>query len=347
MSDLLQIDHKVLQKALEITKDVNLPDTGWVTGVANLIEQEEIQNEVARLVDYQNPLRQNMPRIPGRGSAFRFTTRTAGTTPAAFIGETTSDAIRSAGSRNRETRAFKTIIARGRIGRFSQAVGDSLLDLLGDELEARAEDYRDFEDLAMIQGDALANVVAYDGFDRLLGLKGMPGAAGTTYTNQVIYPTGMAPAVGATLTGNLMDQLVDKVVHGEPNMIVCSRAGRRALLKIIHAATRYLDKVEVVGGHKLPAWMGIPIFVSTNIPDVATTIGAGGTYLSYTGGTFTTIYCLSTENVFISELTRLTTMPLAQTSSQWSEFDMFSDQVLVYKKRGALSALSHINPALG
>ena len=85
MGNFLELNRDILKKALDITKAVNSPDNGWITGVANILEQEEIQREVMRLVDYRNPLRQNLPRLPGSGTAYRFTHRTAGTTAGQFV----------------------------------------------------------------------------------------------------------------------------------------------------------------------------------------------------------------------------------------------------------------------
>lgn len=343
---VLSFNREVLAKALDIQKAVNSPDTGWFTNVANVIEQPEVQREVANIVDRLNPIRVNMPRIPGSGSAYRYTDRVAGLTPAAFLNETT-DPIRSGGAYEQRSFVHKTIGARGRFGRLAQKIATTLYDLVGTELQFRGLDFRDFEDQQYIRGDLLANSAAFDGYDRLLGIKGVGGSAGSTYTSQVISNSGIAniAVTGTTLTANLMDQFLDRVTMGETNAIICSRAGRRALLKLIHAQGQYVNTVVVQGGHKLPSWNNIPIFVSTNISDTSTSNGS--TYSSYTGGTMTTLYAVSWDEVFVSELTPITTMPLAQVSSQYMEFDIFCDEVLVYRRVGGLAALMNINPAFG
>lgn len=345
LRNVLNLNEDVLKKAMDIAKAVNSPDAGFVSGVAGIIEQPEVQRAVSQLVDRRNPLRQNMPRIPGAGAQFSYTYRVPGTTAAAFVNET-EEPVRSAGARDKFNFTYKTLLARGRVGRLAQRIGSSLLDLLADEMEQRAEDFRDFEDQQIIRGDAAANSKAYDGIDRILGLKGLGGSAGTTFTSQVIVPSVTNLGVtGTTLTGNLMDRLVDAVTMDDPNFILASRAGKRSMLKLLHALGQAIMYGTVNGGFSMPTWAGIPIYVSTNIADVC--VSNGSTYSAYTGGTMSTIYCGGWNTFFMSVLTELQTMALAQISSQYVEFDMFCDEVVVLRKYGGLAALSHINPLYG
>jgi len=346
----VEMGDDILKAALDISKTSAPNDTtsGWYAGaVAAAIEQPVVQRAVAQLVDRQNPLRVNLPRIGGSGAKYRYTQRTAASTLANFADENT-DPVRSLGQRTLVEYAYKTIVARGRIGRVSAKVSASLYNVLNDEIMARVDDFRDFEDLSFIRGLATdtADANAFGGLDYLLGLK---GKAALAQSSQVIDggSIGGQYVVGSTLTAAMMDRLTDAVTMGQLNALLMSRAGRRGLLKLIHALGHGYTTVTVAGGHILPSWNGVPIFISTNIADACKATAAQTTYSAYTGGTFSTIYAASWDELFVSELTPVTTMPLAQVSSVYQDFDIFCDEVLVYRRYGGLAAFSFVNLNLG
>jgi len=358
---LKNVRDDILKAALDLSKTITSTSTsttsGWFTGAAAAaLESPEIQRAVVQLVDRNNPLRENLPRVGGEGAAYYFTTRAAATTLAQFVGETT-DPDRDVGARKLVQFAYKTIAARGRIGRLSAKISSGLFNVLNDELTQRIADFRDYEDYAFIRGNMSTDSNAYDGLNRLLGIQGVDAtntAAGTTFATQVIdavYATGAAPSVGATVTAALLDYMLDKVSPNNPSVILCTKAGRRAIVKLIHAQGQYVNTVTVAGGHIVPTWQGVPILVSSNVSDacqnLAVTAASASTYTGFTGGTYTSFYCVAYDDVFVSELTPVTTMPLAQISSQYQDFDIFTDETLVYKWKGGASALTFINPRLG
>ena len=56
---------------------------------------------------------------------------------------------------------------------------------------------------------------------------------------------------------------------------------------------------------------------------------AGNVLDAYTGGTSTMFIVLNMDYCYLSELTPTTVMPLAKTTSQYDEFDIFWDGAIV------------------
>ena len=98
-------------------------------------------------------------------------------------------------------------------------------------------------------------------------------------------------------------------------------------------------QIEIDAGCRVRSYDGIPIVTCTEIPDDSLFDPAGappGTpfYTNITGNATpatqsTTIIVVNTRYTWIEELTPMTVMPLAKRSSQFDEFDIFWDGVLV------------------
>ena len=118
-----------IQKALDIS------------GAGSVLMQPVIDKVVAQLVDYRNPLRQNLPRKPGSGNAWILNRRTpTGGTPAQWVLDT-EDITEDVGTYEQFSFYYKTLAARGKVTRKLQAVGRTYADVLADELEARALEF--------------------------------------------------------------------------------------------------------------------------------------------------------------------------------------------------------------
>lgn len=275
-----------------------------------ILVQPEIDKVLQHLVNFNNPLRQNLPRKRGSGPAWYLNQRTQGTTGAQFVGD--KDTIEEGqGSYEQKTFAYKTIGAKGKVTRFMQAIGRSYMDILAEEIEARANEFRDYDDWALFRGSTV-NAKQFDGLDRLV-------------TQTVTCAT---TTTGGPLTLAKVDEAIDLCTRN-PGMIICSKRTRRQLQTLLQTSQRFVNVVEVKGGFKLLAYNEIPIFVSSNIVDTHLMAAGGATQSAYTGGNSSQLYVIDTEHVWVGELTPLTIKPLAQTSSQFDEFDIYADEALV------------------
>lgn len=282
-------------------------------GISSLYHMKDVDRLLINLVDYMNPFRQMLSRRPGTGEGYVARQRTAGTTLAQSVNDTdTFD--ESTGTYDEVNFPYRTIGTQGKVTRRVQKTGRLFSDLLADEMAAKAMDVRDREEYRTIWG----NTPTINSKE-ILGLN-----------YHMVNHTGQI--VGSTVTGSLllsrMDEVLDKVVTGNPSVILTSRAGSRKINASLQAQQRFVDRIEVPGGFKVASYNDVPIIKSTNIPDTLT-MTSGGTISSLSGGTFTCLFVVDLAQTFMSVLTELTMMPLARRSSQFVEFDIFEDIALV------------------
>jgi hypothetical protein len=198
------------------------------------------------------------------------------------------------------------------------------------EINAKVEDFRDFEDNQLIKGDVDADAAQFDGLWELI-----PSA-------QKVAVTTAAGGVEVTLS--IFDKFLDRN-RGNINMILCSRAFRRQLESKLQAQQQFVNEVEIKGGFRVMSYMGIPVLPTTSIPDDVVYHGTAPTHNNLVGGTgaTTVVFALDFQQTWIGELTPFTVMPLARVQSQYEEFDLFEDIVPVLNNTLKISALYGAN----
>ncbi len=308
---------------VDIEKALSIGDA--TTGPGAILMQPVIDKVVAQLVDYRNPIRQNLPRKPGSGNAWILNRRTAAaSTPASWVLDT-DELKEDEGSYTQVEFYYKTLAARGKVTRKLQAVGRTYADILADELEARALEFKNKEDLALTTGATTATATSRE----FQGLKFLiPDTQGVVCA---------AAAVGGTLTLALLDEAIDKCIW-TPDMMIMTKKVRRIVNALLQANQRFVETKAVKGGFKLLAYSEIPIYTSNNMVNTQA-VTAGGTVSGETGGSTSSIYFVDTEQTWVGELTPVKVQPLAKTSSQFDKFDIYCDETLVVRDYRANSKL--------
>ncbi len=123
---------------------------------------------------------------------------------------------------------------------------------------------------AMIMGDSAATTNQFDGLKKLLG----------TGTQRIV-----AGASGAALTLDMLDQLIDAVKPGKPDVLVMSRRSRRKLKALWRASGASYEMMEAFG-QRVFAYDGVPILIDDNIPDTE------GNETGITGSNLSSIYAI-------------------------------------------------------
>jgi len=281
--------------------------------------QPVIDAVIPMLADYQNPLRQNLPRKKGSGQSWIVNRRSPGSTPAEWVADTDS-ATEDTGSYEQFAFPYRTLLTKGKVMRKLQATGASYIDVLMEEIEGKILEFKNYEDLTYVTGISSATVP--EGIQYL------------TTDNQMVATT--TTAGGAPLTLAKLDEAMD-LNAGNPDMIIMARRTRRELNALLQAQQQFIDTTEVKGGFRLMTYNGVPIYVSTNVP--TTQLFNGTTEGSNTGGTSSSIYFVDTNHLWAGELTPIKLMPMAKTTSQYDEFEIFCDEVLVLRNPLCISKL--------
>jgi len=310
-----------IRRSLDVQRALNESNSGAV------LVQPVVDTVIANLVEYNNPLRANLQRRPGSGQAWLLNRRSApGTTPAAWVADTDTS-VEDNGSYARTSFTYRTLLATGRVTRKLQATGRTYTDVLAEEMEFRVEDVGDTEDKALLVGNNTADGNQPDGLCVLI-------TAG-----QCVATTTASGGQAVTLDN--VDETIDKC-RFNPDMLIMSKRSKRNMESLLRANQMTVNQIEVNGGFLLLSYNGVPVYVSSNMLDTKTFNGSRTTL--ETGSDTSEIYAVDSERTWVGELTPLTMAPLARTTSQYDEFDIYEDIVLVVRDAAANAKLIGIAP---
>ena len=162
------------------------------------------------------------------------------------------------------------------VDNFLKTTRSNLQDLEAAVIELKAKALRDKYEETFIYGDSATNAKQFDGLRKLIDT--------TTASDYVIA----AGATGASLTLSMLDELIDAVKGGKPDMLLMSRRSRRKINALVRAAGGMMETNRDKWGNFIQLWDGISIGVNDWILD--THVVSGGVETATTGGTCSTIY---------------------------------------------------------
>jgi hypothetical protein len=162
------------------------------------------------------------------------------------------------------------------VDNFLKSTRSNVQDLEAAVIELKAKALRDKFEEVFIYGDAATNAKQFDGLRKLIDTE----SAGA----RVI---AMADA-GDTLTLDKLDELIDAVKGGQPDMLLMSRRSRRKLNALVRAAGGMTETDRDRWGNFVQLWDGVPIGVNDFILDTHTV--SGGVETGTTGGDCSTVY---------------------------------------------------------
>jgi hypothetical protein len=162
------------------------------------------------------------------------------------------------------------------VDNFLKATRSNIQDLEAAVVELKAKALRDKFEETFIYGDASVNAKQFDGLKTLVDT--------ATAGDQLIAMSD----TGSTLTLAKLDELIDAVKGGKPDILLMSRRSRRKLNALVRAAGGMMEADRDKWGNFVQLWDGIPIGVNDWILD--THVLSGGVETATTGGTCSTIY---------------------------------------------------------
>jgi hypothetical protein len=164
------------------------------------------------------------------------------------------------------------------VDNFLKSTRSNIQDLEAAVVELKAKAVKDKFEETFIYGDTVVNAKQFDGLRKLIDT--------TTAGDQVIAMGD----TGATLTLAKLDELIDAVKGGKPDMLLMSRRSRRKINALVRASGGMVDNDRDQWGNFVQLWDGIPIGVNDWILDTHTL--SGGVETDTTGGDCSTIYAL-------------------------------------------------------
>lgn len=265
---------------------------------------------------------------PGSGSQASINRRAPGTTDSEWLGDTT-DPTEDTGTYTQATFTYRTLVGRIKVTRKLQATGRSYADALANETLYKLEDHVNMLETGVVAGDNAANANQISGLLTLVNAVSGQVVSNTTATG------------GAPLLLSKLDEAIDKV-RGNPEdkIIYGSLKGRRLLNAALQAQQQFATFGEVGAGFRVKVYDGvIPIVPTTSIGDALVWNGTDTKITAFTGGSTTALIVVNKREVWIEDLTPTSILPLAKTTSQADQLDLFTDTVLVHSNTKGASLL--------
>lgn len=306
-----------------------------VASVGTVLLQVTVSKVVQAITNRQLGIQSTLPRKPGSGDKFVSVRRAAAATGGSWVNDT-EEPVSQEGTYTQDNTNFyfRTLLGRVKVTRKAMATGRSWGDVLATELVNKADDFVNDLESASVIGDNAADSKQINGLLTLIGNVSGQSVANTSNSS------------GDDLSLSLLDKTIQKV-KGHSNKaalrIFLNYAGGRRLNAALQAQQRFSDMTVIDAGFIVQTYQGIPIVESTGIPDTLTFNTTTGQVLHFTSGSTTAIIVANTTYVFYSELTPMTVMPVARTSSQFDTVDMFMDITLVQDNTLGAAVLSGLS----
>jgi hypothetical protein len=216
------------------------------------LSQDLLQRGVIETIIEESPILERLPFITVEGNSFKYNQEN--TLPAASFFAVNAVWTEGTASFTQKTASLSILGGDADVDNFIQRTRSSVQDQRAVQTQLRAKSVaRKFED-TVIAGDTTVDSNAFDGL-RVLA----PAAQEIT-----------AGANGGPLTLALMDQLVDLVKGGKPDLLLMSKRSRRKLKSLLVASTHYVESGSDQFGRQVLLYDGIPVLVSDFQPDTET-----------------------------------------------------------------------------
>jgi HK97 family phage major capsid protein len=227
----------------ELRKALATHATGQTSGAALI--PEVVSEGLRRFVELRSPLYAITPKRDWPTNAYIFRQQTA--LPAAgFLADGAALGSADASTYSKDTTTMKYIYSRGEVTGPMQKAAGSLFDAMQLEIEAHADAVVREIELNIISGDSGADADEFDGLLTQISLE--------------------HDAVSTALSLSHMDTALDTPAE-YPSHAIMSRAMGRKLWSLLQAQQRFIDRVDIEGGFRVPSYNDVPVIRVDNDAD--------------------------------------------------------------------------------
>ena len=225
-----------------------------------LVEASKLSNDsllagVIETIASESPVLQRLPFIELVGNGLTYNRENTSPTAAFYdVGDTWTE----------DTPTFSQVTANLRvmggdadIDNFLKTTRSNIQDLEAAVVQLKSKAVQGLFDNTFVNGNISTNAKSFDGIDRL--------ATGLQAVTMGVN--------GATLTLAKLDELVDAVKGGKPDLLLMSRRTRRGLNVLARTSGSFLEADRDEFGQMLQFYDGIPIGINDYISD-AQTVGS-------------------------------------------------------------------------
>jgi hypothetical protein len=219
-----------------------------------LAEASKLSNDVLLVgvietIIKDSPILQSLPFIEIVGNGLTYNRESTAATASFFdVGDTWTE---STPTFAQITATLKIMGGDADIDNYLIATRSNVQDLEVAVIQLKAKAVQQLFEETFITGDAVANPKSFDGIDKLC-------ESGQTLS---------MGANGATLTLDKLDELVDTVKGGKPEILLMSRRSRRIINKLARTAGTFLETDRDQFGQMIQYYDTIPLGVSDYVAD--------------------------------------------------------------------------------
>lgn len=219
-----------------------------------LTEAAKLSNDillagVIETVVKESPVLQTLPFIEIVGNGLTYNRENAAATAAFYdVGDTWAE---STPTFTQETATLKILGGDADIDNFLIATRSNVQDLEAAIIQLKAKAVQQKFDDTFVNGDVSTDPKSFDGIDELCEA-----------SQEISMGTN-----GGTLTLSKLDELMDLVKTGKPELLLMSKRSRRTLNELARTSGTFLETDRNEFGQMLQFYNGVPIGVSDYIAD--------------------------------------------------------------------------------
>lgn len=297
-----------------------------VSSAGSVLLQTTINRVVTSLVLRHHGLNRMLDHKTGSGNAAYVNRRAERDPSGQWLDDTTEPGVVGS-TYTQASFSYCSYVTRGKVSRKLQATGRSYADILAQEIAFSVEDHADGLEKAYIQGNSAALANQCNGLITLVN----------AVSGQVVANT--SATAGDAVNLDKLDEAIDLCIgEAMDKFILVSQKGGRKLNAALQAQQQFNDSTEIEAGFRVKTYDGIPVVKSTRMPDDMD-VNATGAVLKITGESSEPVTAIAVVNrryVWIEDLTATSVLPLAKSTSQYDQFDVFTDTALVlHNTKGA------------
>ncbi|MCA9100661.1 MAG: phage major capsid protein, partial [Planctomycetales bacterium] len=219
-----------------------------------LVEASKLSNDtliegVVETIAQESPVLQRLPFVEIVGNGLTYNRENVAPTAAFYdVGDTWSE---DTPTFTQITATLKVMGGDADIDNFLKSTRSNVQDLEAAIVQLKARAVRALFDDTFVNGDDSVDTKSFDGID-------------------VLCPAGQTVSMGtngATLTLEKLDELIDAVKGGKPDLLLMSRRTRRGLNVLARTTGTFLEADRDEFGQMLQFYDGIPIGINDYIAD--------------------------------------------------------------------------------
>lgn len=214
------------------------------------LSTDVLQRGVIETILRESPILQMLPFMTIEGNSYRYTQEnTLGSADFYGVNATWTE---STATFTQQAAGLAILGGDADVDNFIQRTASNVQDQRAVQVAKKAKAVTHKFEETFVSGSVLTDPNSFNGLKKLI-----------TNTDQIVT----AGANGASLTTAMLDDLIDRVKGGKPEILLMSKRSRRKLKSLLSASAHYVERGESSFGRQVMLYDGIPVEVSDFIPD--------------------------------------------------------------------------------